>query len=139
MSLARVNDSARYVDDVHGLLYTFFDTQGPFYIVFGITICMTLITLTYEWQRHDPRQRLQWWTFFASLEGQKRIPSNAECPVCLESLDDNALVLPCCHGFHRPCIERWLRVKAECPVCRWTLPPTLSVPRRVTTSPMWMV
>ncbi|OZJ06988.1 hypothetical protein BZG36_00195 [Bifiguratus adelaidae] len=32
------------------------------------------------------------------------------------------MVTPCCHIFHTECLERWMRVKLECPICRAFLP-----------------
>ncbi|KAI9292804.1 hypothetical protein K502DRAFT_64842 [Neoconidiobolus thromboides FSU 785] len=33
------------------------------------------------------------------------------------------MVAPCFHRFHTPCLEQWMRIKLECPVCRAQLPP----------------
>jgi len=44
----------------------------------------------------------------------------AECSVCLDDITyDTCIVqLPCSHGFHEDCIERWLTEKSDaCPVC----------------------
>ncbi|TNV80753.1 hypothetical protein FGO68_gene392 [Halteria grandinella] len=30
---------------------------------------------------------------------------------------------PCRHKFHQNCLQNWMRVKLECPVCREVLPP----------------
>lgn len=53
--------------------------------------------------------------------------STRECLICLGSVDlaDKAdrAVTPCCHVFHRACLERWTNVKPECPTCRHALPP----------------
>jgi hypothetical protein len=57
-----------------------------------------------------------------------------DCAICMTSVDlfsRNGLVLargqymvtPCHHLFHTDCLERWMRVKLECPVCRSPLPP----------------
>ena len=45
----------------------------------------------------------------------------AECAVCLGPHERTASELACGHSFHRPCIERWLRIAANCPVCRATV------------------
>ena len=49
----------------------------------------------------------------------------AECPLCLGNflLHDELRVLPCRHGFHKHCIDRWLIVsqeyqQRECPMCK---------------------
>ncbi|KAJ9073083.1 hypothetical protein DSO57_1020242 [Entomophthora muscae] len=33
------------------------------------------------------------------------------------------MVTPCRHYFHTSCLEQWMRIKLECPVCRTSLPP----------------
>ncbi|MQL88148.1 hypothetical protein Taro_020710, partial [Colocasia esculenta] len=47
------------------------------------------------------------------------------CAICLGRIASGAAVerrqerwwLPCCHSFHRGCLQRWLQQKAECPPC----------------------
>ncbi|CAL9153203.1 RING-H2 finger protein ATL64-like [Musa acuminata AAA Group] len=44
-----------------------------------------------------------------------------ECAVCLSKLADGeeARLLPQCgHGYHRRCIDPWLRINDTCPLCR---------------------
>uniref|UniRef100_A0A7S3YEZ9 RING-type domain-containing protein n=1 Tax=Lotharella globosa TaxID=91324 RepID=A0A7S3YEZ9_9EUKA len=46
---------------------------------------------------------------------------NKDCPICLETLQPNmpnCVVLRCSHGFHRPCLDRWLEKRRICPYCR---------------------
>ncbi|GAQ87029.1 RING/U-box superfamily protein [Klebsormidium nitens] len=45
------------------------------------------------------------------------------CSVCLENVTEGELVrtLPCLHGFHQKCVDRWLRQQATCPVCKFKL------------------
>ncbi|EWC48494.1 hypothetical protein DRE_07743 [Drechslerella stenobrocha 248] len=33
------------------------------------------------------------------------------------------MVTPCRHVFHSACLEGWMRVRLQCPICRNTLPP----------------
>ncbi len=44
------------------------------------------------------------------------------CSICLESFNSDDAIYAChkCkgHGFHKDCIERWLKVKNYCPVCK---------------------
>ena len=45
---------------------------------------------------------------------------NNECPICLEIFDkekENIMVLDCLHGYHRDCINAWLKNKSTCPTC----------------------
>ena len=42
------------------------------------------------------------------------------CPVCIEDImkGDEVRRLDCKHVFHKMCIDKWLRVKFSCPMCR---------------------
>lgn len=43
------------------------------------------------------------------------------CPICLDDFGDGHHVrqLPCCgYVFHCACVDRWLRQRADCPLCR---------------------
>ncbi|XP_073127639.1 RING-H2 finger protein ATL64-like [Henckelia pumila] len=45
----------------------------------------------------------------------------AECAICLSmfSEGDKVKVLPFCHhGFHSVCVDKWLRSRSNCPLCR---------------------
>mmetsp|Transcript_9033 Transcript_9033/g.25886 ORF Transcript_9033/g.25886 Transcript_9033/m.25886 type:complete len:398 (-) Transcript_9033:39-1232(-) len=41
------------------------------------------------------------------------------CAVCLSDFEGGECLrrLPCGHGFHRPCIDQWLRRNRVCPLC----------------------
>ncbi|KAJ4952458.1 hypothetical protein NE237_029290 [Protea cynaroides] len=56
---------------------------------------------------------------------------NEDCPICLEEAEDETdadteetiswlLVPECNHRFHEPCLNRWLKFKQTCPLCRVT-------------------
>jgi len=48
----------------------------------------------------------------------------SRCAVCLDDLsDDGGVALTCYHVFHDFCIDPWLRVCSNCPVCRAAQPP----------------
>jgi Ring finger domain len=44
-----------------------------------------------------------------------------ECSVCLEDFNEGDIrkTLPCLHGFHDKCIDKWLHTNACCPVCKF--------------------
>ncbi|OIW18176.1 hypothetical protein TanjilG_31296 [Lupinus angustifolius] len=49
---------------------------------------------------------------------------DTECVICLSEFtkDDKVRVLPKCnHGFHVPCIDKWLNSHSSCPKCRQCL------------------
>jgi hypothetical protein len=61
-----------------------------------------------------------------SLDDAERGESDElSCSICLNEVDVSAnkyMVTPCNHFFHDTCLERWMDVKQECPVCRTALP-----------------
>jgi hypothetical protein len=46
--------------------------------------------------------------------------TSATCTICFEDFAANEEVkkLSCCHMFHKPCIEKWLLQKGQCPNCK---------------------
>ena len=57
----------------------------------------------------------------ASRSSQRSSNGNPVCTICLEEVidsDNNKKVLHCNHTFHQNCINRWLRTRSQCPVCR---------------------
>jgi hypothetical protein len=56
-----------------------------------------------------------------SRSSQRSSNGNPICTICLEEVidsDNNKKVLHCNHTFHKNCIDRWLRTRSQCPVCR---------------------
>jgi hypothetical protein len=45
---------------------------------------------------------------------------HAKCSICLEmfTTGDSKKMLPCLHGFHSQCVDRWLRSNRSCPICK---------------------
>jgi Ring finger domain len=42
-----------------------------------------------------------------------------KCSICLCFMDQNDKhFLPCCHYYHKDCIERWLQKNITCPTCK---------------------
>lgn len=50
-----------------------------------------------------------------------RSPDASTCAVCLSDFvpAESVRMLQCFHHFHPPCIDTWLRAKAECPICKF--------------------
>lgn len=53
----------------------------------------------------------------SASDGEEASPS---CAICLEDFGAGQVArrLPCCHRFHRDCIDKWLKSKACCPICQ---------------------
>jgi hypothetical protein len=52
---------------------------------------------------------------------EKELPEEArECLICLEDFqkDETRMTLPCLHGFHKQCAQKWLRTNGSCPICK---------------------
>ncbi|KAJ4892394.1 RING/U-box superfamily protein [Raphanus sativus] len=47
----------------------------------------------------------------------------AECCICLCDYEDGTELreLPCRHHFHEVCIDKWLRINATCPLCKFNI------------------
>lgn len=45
---------------------------------------------------------------------------NIECQICYEFINNNddIIITPCFHCFHRRCLEKWMSIKLNCPLCR---------------------
>ena len=94
----------------------------------------------------EPERRRQWRRqnalgdrakeFFAAAPVMiltKDWSSEEPCIICHENLlkGDEVRRLPCCHTFHRSCIDRWLRLKAVCPLDKLSVQQLLSQPKDV--------
>ncbi|KAI9477893.1 MAG: hypothetical protein EXX96DRAFT_229516 [Benjaminiella poitrasii] len=64
---------------------------------------------------------------------ESRAATKKDCAICMLPIDmqhssllsasrTNYMVTPCHHLFHTECLEKWMRIKLECPVCRAYLP-----------------
>lgn len=60
---------------------------------------------------------------------------DAECCICLSPYDDGTelRVLPCLHHFHCTCIDKWLRTKPTCPLCKYDIVNGRETPENFTT------
>ena len=50
-------------------------------------------------------------------------PDHRQCCICLDDFEKGRKrkTLPCLHGFHEECIDRWLKSSRNCPVCKFDL------------------
>jgi E3 ubiquitin-protein ligase RNF115/126 len=46
------------------------------------------------------------------------------CPVCKDEfvVNEECLLMPCEHHFHKDCLIPWLKERNSCPICRYELP-----------------
>mmetsp|Transcript_13350 Transcript_13350/g.25063 ORF Transcript_13350/g.25063 Transcript_13350/m.25063 type:complete len:256 (-) Transcript_13350:600-1367(-) len=46
------------------------------------------------------------------------------CSICGAEFqgESQVCVMPCTHYYHEACIKDWLRIRANCPICRYELP-----------------
>lgn len=46
---------------------------------------------------------------------------DAACCICLTKYvdDDDLRELPCSHFFHTECVDKWLKINASCPLCKY--------------------
>merc|ERR1711933_376497 len=54
----------------------------------------------------------------------KELPKDARtCAICLEDFQEGDVrkTLPCLHGFHEECVNKWLRTNGACPICKHRL------------------
>lgn len=53
--------------------------------------------------------------------------TSLDCVICYNSINiqnkRDYMLAPCDHIFHKDCLEQWMEVKMECPICRMALPP----------------
>ncbi len=51
-----------------------------------------------------------------------------ECVICyniIEAQNNDYMIAPCDHVFHKACLQQWMNVKLECAICREKLPPLI--------------
>lgn len=46
------------------------------------------------------------------------INNKIECPICLDKNDKLWVTTKCNHRFHRECLNEWIRISNNCPICR---------------------
>ncbi|KAJ3395924.1 hypothetical protein HDU92_004599 [Lobulomyces angularis] len=68
----------------------------------------------------------------AEVKEDEEISLNFECNICFMPVnitsnsmlgtEKDYMITPCHHLYHAGCLEKWMEVKLECPVCRQELP-----------------
>ena len=76
------------------------------------------------------------------VASEARDDSACEVCQCDYEDEDEVMLLPCSHFFHKSCISRWFAMKTTCPKCRYALSPPVPESREVivrrTTTIEWM-
>ncbi|PIN11933.1 putative E3 ubiquitin ligase [Handroanthus impetiginosus] len=56
----------------------------------------------------------------APLFSKKKKKENDECVICWAGYKNGAMLttLPCAHQYHSKCINTWLRLNKQCPICQ---------------------
>ncbi|CAN4076881.1 unnamed protein product [Withania somnifera] len=60
----------------------------------------------------------------AGTEKERAISEeDAICCICLTNYEDNDELreLPCSHYFHIQCVDKWLKINASCPLCKFEI------------------
>ncbi len=55
---------------------------------------------------------------------ERELPvDHRNCAICLDDFENGQerKCLPCLHGFHTECIDRWLQSNSTCPVCKFNV------------------
>ena len=47
--------------------------------------------------------------------------NNIECPICLELIKTDGVLLKCEHAYHSECLTKWLLINNSCAFCRNTI------------------
>lgn len=55
------------------------------------------------------------------VEKMRKKTEKKTCPICLEDMTENIVILQCGHRFHKTCQETWLQTSLTCSVCRGTI------------------
>ncbi|OII73023.1 zinc-finger domain-containing protein [Cryptosporidium ubiquitum] len=60
---------------------------------------------------------------FISSGSTQKSKNNYSCVICLNNIHDEDLVrkLPCKHVYHFKCIDEWVKIKSNCPLCNINL------------------
>jgi len=98
----------------------------PLLVLLGLCICLPCVLILLRFmgdgqagasendiqnlpvKRYDPSE-------MQDAEGDR-----TTCVVCMQDFEEGEQlrVLPCSHEFHTQCVDRWLKVKKDCPLCR---------------------
>jgi hypothetical protein len=98
----------------------------PLLVLLGLCICLPCVLILLRFMgdgqaganeneiRNLPTKR------YNAADMQDAEGDRTTCVVCMQDFEQNdeLRVLPCSHEFHTQCVDRWLKVKKDCPLCR---------------------
>lgn len=93
--------------------------SSPLLLLLCICICLPFVlTLARVWGLHEEGAKLPTRKYGSQDTDNMQEPPN--CAVCMNPFErDEALrILPCEHEYHQACVDQWLRIKKDCPLCR---------------------
>ncbi|KAI8900229.1 hypothetical protein BC833DRAFT_301844 [Globomyces pollinis-pini] len=113
---------------VHRISFSY----SPIWPVMLLLITSAQLTILYIQQNYGPRayiphQLLPRMYDYHSIPQMEGI-QNSDCAICFVSMDLNSMnsedymITPCMHIFHSSCLEQWMEVRFECPICRNGIP-----------------
>lgn len=89
------------------------------YVPLGLAL-LSYSTLLYCRFRKKRATLVQGPVIGTSTYGTLKPPKDDTCAICLQSFrsQDETALLRCPHTFHWHCLQPWLVVKNQCPLCR---------------------
>lgn len=100
----------------------------PLILLLALCICLPCVLLLLQYLQEpqgapeDVIQNLptRSWDVDSDVDDGSASEDHNTCAVCTENyhFGDQLRQLPCRHEFHAECVDRWLAIKKECPLCR---------------------
>ena len=76
--------------------------------------------------RKEKRSRIGEGNGITTVHEEENDRPTVDCVICYNPIDimnrKAYMIAPCDHIFHKSCLEQWMDVKMECPICRTDLP-----------------
>jgi hypothetical protein len=113
--------SLEYVNEIFKTEFICFEaiSQNPFAIMFIInqtpSLCKFAFNLNPECVPYITLERR---TKFTKITNKNKNKIVYECPICLNSEKEQYVKTECGHIFGTKCLEKWIKIKNDCPCCR---------------------
>lgn len=95
--------------------------KGYIYQIIAVYVVVQMVVIVLQ---NFVGGTLFWPSFGHAYDYLQVPPPNSECTICLSRIpdDEEAMVTPCGHAYHKECLLQWMNERLECPVCRAPLP-----------------